>query len=94
MDPKKKSLDRQVSSLSASTKLLERPLQHRNLTLLTKSLNRYSVGTFRNAWISPADARISWTTAGLVVYINGYTGPKVTDRELKRLISVHGGEIR
>ncbi|GHJ87007.1 hypothetical protein NliqN6_3409 [Naganishia liquefaciens] len=31
--------------------------------------------------------------SGLKIYVNGYTGPKITDLELKRLISVHGGEI-
>ena len=57
INSKKKLLDRQARSLSAYTKPLRRPLQHRNLALLTKSSSRYSVGTFRNACISSADAR-------------------------------------
>lgn len=31
---------------------------------------------------------------GVVAYVNGYTGPKTTDLELKRLIHRHGGQVR
>ena len=41
-----------------------------------------------------ADQQTLHRAAGLKIYVNGYTGPKITDLELKRLISVHGGEIR
>ncbi|OLL25446.1 DNA repair protein REV1 [Neolecta irregularis DAH-3] len=30
---------------------------------------------------------------GCTVYVNGYTGPKITDLELKRLVVTHSGEI-
>lgn len=32
--------------------------------------------------------------AGLTFYLNGYTGPRISDLELKRLIAVHGGNVR
>ncbi|KAJ9092445.1 hypothetical protein QFC21_006827 [Naganishia friedmannii] len=31
--------------------------------------------------------------AGLTFYLNGYTGPRISDLELKRLIAVHGGNV-
>ncbi|GHJ89903.1 hypothetical protein NliqN6_6305 [Naganishia liquefaciens] len=30
---------------------------------------------------------------GLTFYLNGYTGPRISDLELKRLIAVHGGDV-
>lgn len=33
-------------------------------------------------------------SAGLTFYLNGYTGPRISDLELKRLIAVHGGNVR
>lgn len=32
--------------------------------------------------------------AGLTFYLNGYTGPRISDLELKRLIAIHGGNVR
>lgn len=94
VDPTRKLLGPQARCLSAGTKPLEMPPQYRNLALYRKSQSGYSVSTFRNACILSADVHSSCAKAGLMVYVNGYTGPKITDRELKRLISVHGGEIR
>lgn len=31
--------------------------------------------------------------AGCTIYINGYTGPRTSDLELKRLIAMHGGNV-
>ncbi|KAJ9111315.1 hypothetical protein QFC20_002606 [Naganishia adeliensis] len=31
--------------------------------------------------------------AGLTFYLNGYTGPRISDLELKRLIAIHGGNV-
>jgi len=31
--------------------------------------------------------------AGCTIYINGYTGPRISDLELKRLIATHGGNV-
>lgn len=31
--------------------------------------------------------------AGCTIYLNGYTGPRTSDLELKRLIAIHGGNV-
>lgn len=35
-----------------------------------------------------------WVVDGLTMWLNGYSGNKITDMELKKLIAVHGGTIR
>jgi hypothetical protein len=46
---------------------------------------------------SPSYGSQQWAdvvVAGLTFYLNGYTGPRISDLELKRLIAIHGGNVR
>jgi hypothetical protein len=81
-----------ANSTSGQRKHAGEPPESRGATLPVKQI--FGESTYDSSALSTLANWIFLPIAGLKIYVNGYTGPKNSDRELKRLISVHGGDIR